>query len=139
DVQEGALDADRRPRQRGWRRRGRAAFTRWCADEELAEETGGVGVGVDAGHQLVGHRVDAGAAAYHLVKADRGFQVFEKDDVADAGDVDAGGQQLDGGGDEMAARRALEIGKLLVAADRGGAAEGVEILDLLAVFGAPRG
>jgi hypothetical protein len=108
-------------------------------DKSLAEEAGGVGVVKDAEHELVGGRMETGAAADHLVEGDGRADVLEKDDVADAGDVDAGCEELDGGGDKMGAGGAAKVGQVLRAASRGGALEGVGVAALAAVLGAPGG
>jgi hypothetical protein len=79
-------------------------------DEVLAEEPGRVGVVVDAEHELVRLDVDARAATHHLVKRDRRLQILEEDDIARAGHIDTGGEEIDGGRDEVAPRRGAQVG-----------------------------
>ena len=133
DADVEALDRGRPPARRGDRRSsgsGGASAARRLAvrvAEVLAEQAGGVGVVVDAEHQLAGRRVEARAAADHLVEGDRRAHVLEEDDVADAGHVHAGGQQVHGGGDEVAARGAAQVGQVVAAAAGGRALEGVGV------------
>ena len=144
DVNVEPLDADRGFR---WGRRidnDRAigavrAGPRGFRDEVLAEEARGVGVVVDPKHQLARGRIDARAAADHLVEADGAFEILEKDDVPHAGHIHPCGQQVHRGGDEVAARGGAQVRELVVAAAGGGALEGVILQPLLAVLGAPVG
>ena len=78
-------------------------------NELRAKERGRAGVVEDAEHQLAGLLVDARAAANHLVEQNRRLDVAEEDDVANARDVDAGGEQVLGGGDEMRPLALAEI------------------------------
>ena len=75
--------------------------------ELLAEKPGGVGVVVDAEHELVARRVQARAAPDHLVEGDGRAHVLEEDDVPDAGDVHARREEVHRGGDEVVARSSL--------------------------------
>ena len=59
--------------------------------------------------------MEAGAPSDHLVEGDGRVEVAEEDDVVDAGRVDAGAEEVDGGGDEVVGTAAPEIGQKVVA------------------------
>ena len=69
--------------------------------------------------------MEAGAPAHHLIEGDGRVEVAEEDDVVDAGHVDAGAEEVDGGGYEVVGAAAPEVGQEVVAPTRGGALEGV--------------
>ena len=104
--------------------------------ERGVEQAGGVGVVVDGEVALAAGFVDSGAAPEHLVEEDGRLDVAEPDEVLQAGDVDAGGDQVDGGGDEGASAAAAQVGEQIAAALRG-ASEGVGLGWRLAVRAAP--
>ena len=84
----------------------------------------------------MGGLVDARATAHHLVEQDGRRQVAEEHHRVQALDVHAGGQQVDGAGDEAAlcrpTQRRQQLGTTLV-----GALEGVVVLGCAALAAAP--
>src|SRR5207249_2597050 len=112
----------------GRRRLGAGAFRGFhgrLGDELFPEQARGVRVVVDREHHLAGVRVQASSSTDHLVEADGRVDVPDEGDVAHAGHIHAGGEEIDRAGDEVAGAGAAQVGELVVSAGGGGALEGV--------------
>ena len=126
-----AFDADFLDRRSGrWRGRWGSWLRRWRRDEFLAKQGGRAGVVEDAEHELAALPVNAGPAANHLVKEQRGLDVAEENNIADPRHVHTGREEVFGGGDDVRFRAAPEVRNKGLAIDRGHALEGV-VLDAL--------
>ena len=92
------------------------------------------GVVEDAEHELAALPVNAGSAADHLVKEQRGLDVAEEHDIADPRHVHASGEELFGCGDDVRLGVPPKIRNEGLAVDGGHALEGI-VLDALVAVG----
>ena len=112
----------------------RLLFESGAGGKFLTHQDSGVCVVVDGEGKFSGFLVYAGSASQHLVEKDGGFDMPKKDDISDARNVHAGGEEVDSGGDESAVWQGSK------AADKGGAIhisgafKRVFVRDISAVF-----
>src|SRR3972149_6801366 len=88
---------------------------RQFGDKLLSKKAGGICVAIDPDNELSGREINPCPPADHLVEGYRRLHIFEKDDIAHTGDVNAGGQKIHCRGYEVMPHRPPEIREIIAA------------------------